>query len=140
VNDGEFAYRQLNLQMARRVLPNLFDLCGPYQADGNYGATAGIAEMLMQSHLRASPAPAQHYIIDLLPALPNAWKEGSVSGLRARGGFEVSFSWKDGKITSAAVRSLAGNPVRLRANGNVVDLETDKDQVYALDQNLSVRS
>lgn len=140
VKDGEFAYRQLNLQMARRVLPNLFDLCGPYQADGNYGATAGIAEMLLQSHLRVEPPPAQHYIIDLLPALPNAWREGSVSGLRARGGFEVSISWKEGKVTTATIRSLAGNPVRVRANGQTVDLKTQKDQVYTLDGNLSVRS
>jgi alpha-L-fucosidase 2 len=140
VKDGEFAYRQLNLQMARRVLPNLFDLCGPYQADGNYGATAGIAEMLLQSHLRVAPPPAQHYIIDLLPALPDAWREGSVSGLRARGGFEVSFSWKDGKVTTATIRSLNGNPVRIRANGQTVDLKTEKDQAYTLDGNLSARS
>ena len=116
--DGEFAYRQLNIQMARRVLPNLFDLCGPYQADGNYGATAGIAEMLLQSHVRVRDG----YEIELLPALPKAWPKGSVTGLCARGGFEVDMSWDNGKLTRASVRSLRGTPGRVRYGKENIDL------------------
>lgn len=139
VGDGEFAYRQLTMQMARRVLPNLFDLCGPYQADGNYGATAGIAEMLMQSHIRVEPAPAQFYSIDLLPALPQAWKDGAIKGLRARGGFEVSFAWKDGKVTSVTLHSLHGNPVRVRAGDQIVEIKpTRAGTTYTLDASLRV--
>ena len=123
VGDGEMAYRQLALQMGKRLLPNLFDLCGPFQADGNYGSTAGIAEMLLQSHQRKAvdvtfdgkpTADKQAYLIDLLPALPKAWPSGSVSGLRARGGFEVSMAWKDGRLTKASVKSLLGKPLMVR--------------------------
>ncbi len=140
VQNGEFAYRQLSMQMGRRVLPNLFDLCGPFQADGNFGATAGIAEMLLQSHLRVAPGPSQHYIIDLLPALPTAWKEGSVTGLRARGGFDVSFSWKDGKVVDAVIKSLSGNPVRVRTRGTSLDLTALPDAVYELDASMKLKS
>lgn len=136
VYDGEFAYRQLNLQMGRRVLPNLFDLCGPYQADGNYGATAGIAEMLLQSHLRVASPPAQHYLVDLLPALPSAWKHGAVKGLKARGGFEVSMWWSEGKLDAVVIKSLAGNPVRIRANGKTIDLSTEAGKSYGYDGSL----
>jgi alpha-L-fucosidase 2 len=112
VGDGEFAYRQLSLQLGKRVLPNLFDLCGPYQADGNFGATAGIAELLLQSHIRD---PKNGVVeIDLLPALPKAWKNGSVTGLRARGGFEIELAWSDGRLDGAVIRSKLGNPCLLR--------------------------
>src|SRR5213078_3493873 len=88
VHDGEFAYRQLALQLGKRTLPNGFDLCGPFQIDGNYGAAAGIAEMLLQSHIRPTK-DLNLFLIELLPALPEAWNKGEVKGLCARGGFEI---------------------------------------------------
>ncbi len=93
-----------------RTFPNLFDAHPPFQIDGNFGVTAGIAEMLMQS----DPITAQRPAIHLLPALPDAWKEGSVSGLRARGGYEVSVAWANNTLTKATIKAQQDGTLRLR--------------------------
>ena len=101
--------------------PNLFDSHPPFQIDGNFGGAAGIVEMLIQSHLET---------IDLLPSLPDALPDGSISGVVARGGFELSFNWKDGELQSVEVTSKAGQKCQLRYGNKKMDFNTEKGKTY----------
>lgn len=95
---------------------NLMDAHPPFQIDGNFGGTAGVCEMLMQSRLLTAKGKQPITLIELLPALPKEWKDGKVSGLCARGGFEISFEWKDGKVRSATIKAKKAGPVTLLYN------------------------
>ena len=120
--DGEQAAIALTHLVAKDTCQNLFSLCsGSPQVDGTFGATAAIGEMLLQS---------QAGEIHLIPALPSAWASGSVKGLRARGGFVVDIAWMDGKLVEAVIRSLAGNPCRLRYGQKTHDLKLAKGESF----------
>jgi len=118
LKDGNRCHLLLRNLLKYGTLPNLWDTCPPFQIDGNFGGTAGIAEMLLQSH---------EGCIDLLPALPPAWSTGSFSGLRARGAFSVSASWKDGRLREASVVSEGGTDCRIRMAGVAAWKVTGKD-------------
>lgn len=99
--------------LVHNTLPNLYTTHPPFQIDGNLGITAGVCETLLQSHAGE---------ISLLPAVPPQWPSGSFSGLKARGGFEISAVWKDGKPVAAKIKSLNGNALVLRIPGNPREL------------------
>ncbi len=141
IGDGDFAFRQFQGILQKRTLPNLFDLCGPFQIDGNFGTCAGVAEMLVQSHLTEGRGEkGEVRIIDLLPALPKAWPTGSVKGLCARGGLEVDIEWKDGTLKQATIRSKLGNPCVVRCLGRTVELQTKRGSESVLDGGLALQS
>ena len=122
---AEKAKESLDKVLEKSLNPNLFTQCPPFQIDANFGTTAGIAEMLLQSYIYEQGA----YIIQLLPSLPEGWKNGKFSGLKARGGFEVSGEWKDGVMVRAEIKSLLGNPFRVWYRGEYIetgDLEKGK--------------
>jgi len=113
------------------VYSNLLDSHPPFQIDGNLGATAGYCEMLMQSHANQ---------IELLPALPSTWPTGSVTGLRARGGFEVDIAWKKGRLTGAVIRSKSGQACRLVYGSKFWESKTQAGTTYRLDKKLGLKT
>ncbi|HEU4902003.1 MAG TPA: glycoside hydrolase family 95 protein, partial [Flavisolibacter sp.] len=106
---------------------NLFDAHPPFQIDGNFGGAAGIGELLVQSHTQ---------YIDLLPALPDALSDGEVKGIRARGGFELNMTWRNGRLQSVDVLSLAGNNCLLRCKGKTISFKTVKGKTYRFNSEL----
>ena len=129
LHDAESAHTMIQqLFSDRNTCLNLFGLHPPMQIDGNFGVTAGIAEMLVQS---------QAGEIELLPALPKAWPTGSITGLRARGGYEVSIQWKDGKLVSATIKNICGTgKVPVRYGGKVVELNLKSGKSKTLNDEL----
>lgn len=116
LHDGDHAFKLLSVLLAEKTLPNLFDDHPPFQIDGNFGATAAIAEMLVQSQLKKKNGSFE---IHLLPSLPSAMAiKGSVKGLKARGGFVVDLTWEEGAVTEALIHSELGGKLHLRT-GNI---------------------
>jgi alpha-L-fucosidase 2 len=123
LQDGDHAYLLLGNLLKNGTTDNLWDIHPPFQIDGNFGGTAGMTELLLQSHAG---------FIQLLPALPSAWSKGRVSGLRARGGFEVALTWDEGKLSEATVVSLAGETCTLRYGDATLSFRTKKGASYRI--------
>lgn len=154
LHNGDKAHQFYQFLTSKRAYPNLFDFHPPFQIDGNFGGTAGVCEMLLQSHLRSvdnnaktvdkaafvayqqDPKQDNHflpvvpteeiatapYILHLLPALPSAWPDGKIKGLRARGGFEVDIEWKDGVLEQATIRAVEGGDLRIYHEGELSEV------------------
>lgn len=119
--DGDRAYKLFRNLLGNGTLDNLWDTHPPFQIDGNFGGTAGITEMLLQSHLG---------FLHLLPALPSAWPAGKVTGLLARGGFEVDLEWSTGRLTKAVIHSSAGSRCALRYGQTTLEFDTKPGIAY----------
>ena len=122
--EKETTWENLKLLWARSTLPNMFNTHPPFQIDGNFGATAGIAEMFLQSHTGE---------IHLLPCIPEDWHSGEIKGLVARGGFEVDIKWEDGDLIKAVIKSRLGNNCNVRYGDQTVEFETIAGNVYTID-------
>lgn len=118
--DGEMAHDNIQKLISQSLYLNLFDAHPPFQIDGNFGYTAGVAEMLVQSH--------EPGLIRVLPALPEAWQTGEVKGIKARGGFTLDFKWENGEVKSLRITSLLGNKTILMTDGSEVELELQKGE------------
>ena len=130
LRDSKHAHKLLSFLLSpERTAPNMFDLHPPFQIDGNFGGAAAILEMLVQSHEFNEKGTR---IIRLLPALPNAWQSGSVSGVLTRGAFEISMRWMGGEIIDAKIKSIKGGDVAFHYNNIITELHTKASDVIAL--------
>ena len=123
LHDGNHAYKLYGNLLKNGTLDNLWDTHAPFQIDGNFGGTAGVTEMLMQSHMG---------FIHLLPALPDAWKNGQVEGLCAKGNFELNIGWKDGELAQVDILSKNGGACEVRYKDAVTTVKTVKGKSYKL--------
>jgi alpha-L-fucosidase 2 len=130
LGDGEAAHENLVALFKKSTLPNLFDNHPPFQIDGNFGAPAGMVEMLLQSHDGS---------LTFLPALPKAWATGHVRGFCARGGFEVSMAWGNGILGEVTIYSKLGGACIVQYGSKTVTLQTEKGKVYTLRGDLTTR-
>lgn len=127
--DKENVWKHLVALWAKSTHSNMFDNHPPFQIDGNFGGTAGIAEMLLQS---------QAGDVNILPCLPNELPDGKITGLMARGGHEVDIEWEDGKLKKLSIKSKLGNPCKVRYGAKVIEYDIPKGEVLHLNGNLSV--
>ncbi|NJO02336.1 MAG: glycoside hydrolase family 95 protein, partial [Bacteroidia bacterium] len=125
--DGDQAYEHILALLRKSTHKNLFDDHPPFQIDGNFGGTAGVAEMLLQSH---------QGVLHLLPALPHAWPQGEIRGIRGRGGYEIDIAWREGKLAKVTLRPSQTGTCRLRYGEQVVQLGVQAGQVYYLNDQL----
>ena len=123
LQDGDSAGEHLWQLMRQSTVDNLFDMHPPFQIDGNFGGSAGVAEMLLQSHLGSF----DERIISILPAIPTAWKSGSFKGLCARGNFYLDAAWRDGKLTSVTVHAVAGGKCRIKITEAMENLRAEAE-------------
>ena len=121
LKNQEKAYGNVRALLSKSTLPSMLDTHPPFQIDGNFGGCAGIIEMLIQSHSGE---------IELLPALPDAWKDGEVKGVKVRGGFEIEIKWNKGQLVSTGIKSLAGKQCKLLYNGNRMVKETTEGEEF----------
>jgi len=129
LKDGDKAYENLLALLTKSTMDNLLDNHPPFQIDGNFGGTAGITEMLLQSYAGE---------VELLPALPSAWSKGYIHGLIARGGFLVDIDWENGKLKQARIISKLGNSLKLSYAGKIIEIaNTEKGKEYLFGENLN---
>ena len=126
LHDGNHSYTLYGNLLKNGTADNLWDVHPPFQIDGNFGGTAGVTEMLLQSHAGC---------IHLLPSLPDAWQEGSITGLRARGNFGVDIYWKGGRLQRAIVSSDSGEPCTLRYGSHTLTFPTERGKAYVITLN-----
>ena len=123
---GNRSYDLIRQLFRQCIVENLFDTHPPFQMDGNFGYTSGVAEMLLQSQVKEG----DHYILQLLPALPEAWSSGEVKGLRARGGFAVDMKWVKGELETCSIKSLLGKDLKVNYKGRIYNAKTKKGITY----------
>ena len=131
LHNSEQAYTNLKLLLTQMTLPNMFDLCPPFQIDGNLGGPAVMMEMLVQS------TPDE---ITLLPALPSRWSEGSLKGVRVRGGGTVDLTWKDGRLTDFRLQVSHDARYRVVYNGKATNISAERSTPVLLDGSLQTVS